>query len=525
MLGEERGAPVGAAGWMARRAWDVLDMQRAARRGGIRSLLRWLSSRVRGDVLLINPLGAIMASAQRPRAAPEQDLAVRTVREATARGLTAVTVDQDGLTCVMVSLGGTSDIQAPLLAAVVPCPATPQLSRLLADAAAVLSLSWQVEYLRGRQHQVQTADARVREAVLHLLMNGHAATARQIAGALLPALPDMARIYVIEVKPAARDRIVDEVAEAAKDAWIVPCPVYADHMIVLAPADSRERSDGIPAWAVAPFAAGSCTIGASGAVALGDTASGYAQAFHALAVARHGTQRYAVFAASADLAHVIGPDALPWARRFLMPLHAHQASRPQDPDSGELLATAVSWLTFASCATAHLKIHRNTLAARLALIQRLLRLDLDRLADQAALALAVRVVETGITPRAEPDAAPAHLDELLALPQVADWARRQFHPLRGHKDPGTIVDTLTTWLCLDTHIAATATALSLSPSAVRKRLIRGETLLERSLLRPPSAVHDLWLAQRSLELTRNPALEPRGTGVDEFCDGPIVKKQ
>ncbi|MEV0416116.1 hypothetical protein AB0I68_36520 [Streptomyces sp. NPDC050448] len=35
---------------------------------------------------------------------------------------------------------------------------------------------------------------------------------------------------------------------------------------------------------------------------------------------------------------------------------------------------------------------------------------------------------------------------------------------------------------------------------MRKRLARVEALLEHSLLRPPSAVHDLRLAQRALAL-------------------------
>ncbi|KDN87957.1 hypothetical protein [Kitasatospora cheerisanensis] len=40
--------------------------------------------------------------------------------------------------------------------------------------------------------------------------------------------------------------------------------------------------------------------------------------------------------------------------------------------------------------------------------------------------------------------------------------------------------------------------MGLSPAAVRKRLARIETLLDRALLRPPTAVHELWLAHRAL---------------------------
>ncbi|MDF3293033.1 hypothetical protein [Streptomyces silvisoli] len=52
-----------------------------------------------------------------------------------------------------------------------------------------------------------------------------------------------------------------------------------------------------------------CLAGASEAVPLCDTATGYAQAFHALAVARNGPGRYAEFAQRPDLVLAIGPAA------------------------------------------------------------------------------------------------------------------------------------------------------------------------------------------------------------------------
>jgi hypothetical protein len=72
--------------------------------------------------------------------------------------------------------------------------------------------------------------------------------------------------------------------------------------------------------------------------------------------------------------------------------------------------------------------------------------------------------------------------------------------------PPCIVQTLTTWLRLDARIGPTAAVLSISASAVRKRLTRSEALLECSLLRSPSAVHDQWLAQRALELAEKSAV-------------------
>ncbi|WP_391858373.1 helix-turn-helix domain-containing protein [Streptomyces silvisoli] len=70
---------------------------------------------------------------------------------------------------------------------------------------------------------------------------------------------------------------------------------------------------------------------------------------------------------------------------------------------------------------------------------------------------------------------------------------------------------MTTWLGEDGRLASTATALSLSATATRKRLTRIETLLERFLLRSPNARHDLWLAQRALTLADGGAPPPTGS--------------
>ena len=62
-----------------------------------------------------------------------------------------------------------------------------------------------------------------------------------------------------------------------------------------------------------------------------------------------------------------------------------------------------------------------------------------------------------------------------------------------------IKETRTTWLRHDARIGATSTVLTVSVSAVRKRLTHSEALLEHSLLRSPSAIHDQRLALRALD--------------------------
>ncbi|GHE14993.1 helix-turn-helix domain-containing protein [Streptomyces alanosinicus] len=496
-----------AAAARVRRAEDVLDMQRFARRGGIPLLLSMLGARAGADVLLVDSTGAMAFPSKRPLGDAERDIARRAVRELTARGLKSVTIDHDGLTCIALPLDGPRGVPMPVLAAVFSQPAPPEVPLLLADATSALSLSWMTEHTRQQQRRLQLADARIREAVLHLLMNGQAAAARQIAGALRPTLPETVQVYVVEGPPGVRSQVADELSQAAERAWVVPCPVYANHTIVLAPAGPEAPPGRAPKWTRSASRRADCCIGVSDEVPLCDTATGYAQAFHALAVARRRTERQSSFTSDPDLALTIGPEAALWARSFLAPVHTHRARRPQDPDGAELLATIASWLSFSSRATAHLKIHRNTLSARLTCVQGLLHLDLDRLADQATLALALRAIAAGRSAPARHSATRVpSLDELLQLPHVTTWAQHQFRCLRAPGIPACIPDTLTTWLRLDARIAPTAAALSLSTSAVRKRLARSESLLQRSLLRPPSAVHDLWLAQRSLDLTaRKPA--------------------
>ncbi|MEU8972041.1 helix-turn-helix domain-containing protein [Streptomyces monashensis] len=495
-------------------------MQRTARRGGTGPLLRWLTARTGAAVLLVNRSGVATSPLRSPLGGAEHDLVQHGVREITARGLKSVAIDEEDLSCFVLPLDGLPGVHAPLLAAVLRRPTPPGLGLLLADAASCLSLCWQLEHTQRQQRSLRLADARTREAVLHLLMNGQVTAARQVAEALRPALPDMVRLYLVEGPYAIRGTVAELLVGVVDDAWIVPCPVYADHLAVLVPADPQARP-GVPAEPAWPRSVtDTCWIGASDPVPLRNTATGYAQAFHALAAARQRAERHASFAADPDLALTIGPPAAAWAAVFLAPLRTHSARRPQDPDSGELLATAASWLNFSSHATAHLKIHRNTLTARLGHVQRLLGLDLTRLCDQAALALALRSTAAGILPGPEPyttdtrGTAPS-LDELLALPDVVAWAQGRLRPLQMPGVPACIEQTLTTWLEQDARIGPTAAALSLSTSAVRKRLARSEALLRRSLLRPPSAVHDLWLAQRALALA-----ERLGAGRTGGAGGP-----
>ncbi|MBK3530530.1 helix-turn-helix domain-containing protein [Streptomyces sp. MBT67] len=490
-------------------------MHRLARTGGTAGLLRWLAGRAEGWAGLVGPDGTVLHAAARTAGAMVPDVAGLVAEGASAlaeRGVQAYAVDTGAYTALIFPLSvfppGVGDDTGPVLAVVTPRPVATGLATLLADVVLPLSLCLQAETLERKRRRVDLAESRGREAVLHLLMTGQLSIAQQVAGALRPRLPDPVRVCVVECSGGGRD----EVARVCVDAdggrsWIVRCPVYARHLILVMPAEAKGPEPGaVPTDETVAARVGDCVVGVSEPVPLADTATGYRQAFHALAVARELPARHARFGVSPDPALVVGPAGRRWADEVLNPLLTHVPRRPQDPGSQELLATAASWLAFSSHATGHLKVHRNTLAARLRLIGELLGLDLHRLADQAALDLALRVRSTpapACTPEPAQSGSPASgtskaaggLDAILVRPAVRDWADRQLAPVLGAEE------TLRTWVRCEGRLGPAAAELGISVPGVRKRLTRLETVLQRSLLRPPSARYDLWLALRSRDLT------------------------
>ncbi|MFH9666150.1 PucR family transcriptional regulator [Streptomyces globisporus] len=489
-------------------------MHRLTRTGGTAELLRWLAGRAEGWAGLVGPDGTVLHAAARTAGAMVPDVAGLVAEGASAlteRGVQAYSVDTGAYTALLFPVGGSSpgvgDLGAPVLAVVTPRPVAAGLATLLADVVLPLSLCLQAETLERKRRRVDLAESRGREAVLHLLMTGQLSIAQQVAGALRPRLPDPVRVCVVECSGGGRDEVARVCADAdGGRSWIVRCPVYARHLILVMPAEAETPEPGaVPPDETVAARVGDCVVGVSEPVPLADTATGYRQAFHALAAARELPTRHARFGVSPDSALVVGPAGHRWADELLNPLLTHVPRRAQDPGSQELLATAASWLAFSSHATEHLKVHRNTLAARLRLIGELLGLDLHRLADQAALDLALRVRSTP-APACTPE--PAHsgssasgtseaaggLDAILVRPAVRDWADQQLAPVLGAEE------TLRTWVRCEGRIGPAAAELGISVPGARKRLTRLETVLQRSLLRPPSARYDLWLALRSRDL-------------------------
>jgi hypothetical protein len=465
--GTTAGSPRTAA---ADRAGNLVALTRlSAGTGAVEEILGWLAGRTGGTVALLGSDGSVVAGAPgRPLPRPAALAAAATeVARMRRRGTSSAVLGRE--------------------------PDTVDLLRLGTETGTFLLVSGSEDRRQAERtsRRVTSAMAHGREAVLHLLMAGSLAAARRIAATLGPRLPDRSRVYVVECPAGRRHHVADRIERfAGRRAWIVPCPVHPHHLIALVPPGRGAALDRVIAETV-PEA----RVGASDELPLSDTAIGYEQAFHALAVARGVPGRYARFDRHTDLTPLVDGVGHAWAARFLAPCLSHTPARRADPGAEELLATLYSWLTFDNGANRHLKIHRNTLSARLHLLDGLLGVDLARVSDQSAAWLALRLHSA---PRATPTApdATVTLDRLLATPAAKVWARSRLRPLE-HAGPPAGIETLRAWLRTDTRLPATATALGISAPAVRKRLARIEQALGRSLLHAPSAKHELWLAMRA----------------------------
>ncbi|MEU8822439.1 helix-turn-helix domain-containing protein [Streptomyces sp. NPDC048636] len=510
----------------ADRADDVLVLTRlSAKRGAVRAILEWLTRRTGGPAVLVGADGAVLAA---PGGTPDPGSSPSAVRAATAavelhrRGAPSAVLGGDGacpvhLVALVAPGSGTGTeaargaVAGPVYLAVVR-PDDPRCGVLLADAARTLALCWRLEEAERGRRRVESAELHSREAVLHLLMVGSVPAAQRIAGALRPVLPAVTQVYVIECPSDRRREIAVRIDRTARGrAWIVPCPVRPNHLIALVPAEESagqrpdpdpgpdpgsDRLDRLIARDVPE-----CRVGVSADVALRDTPVGYEQAFHALAVARDAPERCASFGGHTDVTVLAGPEGRTWAGELLGPCLRYAPTRRADPGPRELLDTLGSWLSFGGAATRHLKIHRNTLAARVRHLDELLGLDIGRcLAGQSAAWLALRLHTApwtaGAVNAATADRA-ATLDALLATPAAEIWARAQLRPLEQARVTAG-PETVRAWLRADARLPAAAATLGISLPGARKRLAKAEDALGRSLLRAPSAKYELWLAMRAL---------------------------
>ncbi|MET8831617.1 helix-turn-helix domain-containing protein [Streptomyces sp. NPDC004610] len=496
----------------SRRAADILTMHRLARRvDGLQALVRWLAGRTGCWVGLVDPAGGIRAASSLEHGSDVLPLVTGGLRVMREQGLhTFVVGESPSRSGALLAIDLPGDQSGPVSCGLVlvVVGSDPLGTAAPGDAGPLLGICYRAQETERTRRRVEIADARGRETVLHLLMSGNLTTAHQIASVLAPSLHDPARFHVVECGVDRRAETIRVCAELTGGrAWIVRCPVHSDHVLMIAPAPAPSvPADARPLEAALAAGIEGCVVGTGDALALRDMATGYEQAFHALAVARGRPERWARFDATLGLPVVVGRQGRAWADHLLTPLTGHVPTRGTGLDGRALAETVRSWLAFSSAATRHIKIHRNTLASRLRHVEALLGLDLDLVADQAKLDLALRitalpqVTDHRPTDTARPAlTAPAgdDFDALLHLPAVQEWALTQLRPI--HEDTPALETTLRTWLRNGTRLSATAQALGVSVTGTRKRLMRLEQVLHRSLLRVPNARHDLWLAIEILD--------------------------
>lgn len=477
-------------------------LREAARTDGLTRLLRWVAHHVGGYAILLDAEGRTVRTSSRvPGDVLEQADAV--ISRVAAGAVRSAAADIGPWQVRALDLGEGTPRGVFVTAGARPLSTGDATT--LAEAAHLIRLRWSADEAVHHRRRLALAEARNREAILHLLMVGDVSGARRSAAAIGPALPDVTRVYVVECPADARDEAARRCVRAADGrAFMVRCPVYSRHIIVLAQAaDAGQEGDSPPSApirsvddALREFAASTpgVYVGAGHAVGLDDMPNGHAQAFHALAVARNNSQRYAAFTAKSSLSELLGDRGRKWARRTLKPLLDYVPDRRQDPGAHELIVTLGSWLDLDAGATAHLKIHRNTLAARLRKIEGLIGHRLDDVRARGRIYLALRLLDHPL--RGQPGAGVEEevtLESLLDTPEVRRWAASLLAPLL-RPEHAMLQATVRVWLDNNARTEPASSALGISVAGVRRRLARVEQLLERSLLNGPSARYDLWLA-------------------------------
>lgn len=460
---------------------------------GLTRLLGWLEQRLACRAILVDRDNARTPGSREP-ALPAQARA-ELVRVAQGR-CDSVAVHTPTQAVRLVSMGQS----APILVLVSRDLASGD-GELVSDAARLLALRWRVDHAAELERKIRQTENLIKESTLHLAMTGHTEQARRVLSAIGSPLHEHVRIYLVEGSFKEREELASRCELTMKGrACVIRCPVHRRHLIILAPTVNWVNDDGAddPVASLLRSVHSRVTIGTGSPVSVSALDFGYAEAFHALTLAREAPDRYVRLSRGDDLSTRTPPAALDWSRRVLSPLFQYVPDRSQDPNGAELLVTLRSWLDFRGGAHRQLMIHRNTLKARLDRIAALLGRDLEKIDNQAELHLALRLARKARSASGG-EKQTADLAELLADESIVRWSTDFLRPLLSSPQAEIFCQTVRTWLAENGQIERTAAALGLSAPAVRKRLMRIEKLLGRSLLGAPSARFDLVLALRAWE--------------------------
>ncbi|ONK14039.1 Sugar diacid utilization regulator [Streptomyces sp. MP131-18] len=492
--------------WQAGRQDALLrELRRyvAGEAADVRQLLNWLHRQIGAHLALVADTGAVEATSD--GFPPGLIAGIRAPLGRVSDGRLAALATRAGPKQVHLEALGPH-APRPVLVAVGDTPLSRDAAALASHTGSVIALVRRAREADRTAHSYQQKARQLRFAVFTALMAGDPALARRMTTGAVPQVLDarQVRIYLLHCAPGDRDRLAQTYQDPAGyhgAGLMVPCPVHPAHLIcTIAEDDGTAAADERGAVLRQlvrdqPHYA----LGISGPHPLGATAAAYAEAGHALAVARNLPGRVADYRGRLPLARLLPrPEATAWAAAFVHPL----AFAPKLTSDIVRLAVSVSRSGVARL----LGISRNTVGTHIHRAETLLGLDLADVHARAALDLALTVNGPGPVPAAGGAGAVSApgLDELLNAPPVVAWAADLLRPL-GDRRGSDLLATLRAWIAAGTDARATGRALGISRNTVRARLRAAEALLNRDLLTLASGVHDV---VHALRITAGPA--PRG---------------
>ncbi|MFI1532842.1 helix-turn-helix domain-containing protein [Streptomyces anandii] len=497
VAGAQRSGSGGAA-W----AEELLDQLRPAGRD-VRKVVAWLAESVGGTACLLDGDGALLAG--EPVALDE-----KLVADVLAGRLASAALQDRERHLRLVRVGAPPPSAAGVLAVARPTPFDRHGAELISRTAAVLELLLRAHETASAGRRLERATAALRLAVLQLLMVEDTVSARRVAAGLWPGFldADTARVYVMEGRRDERDRLAADCLDATGGrALVVLCPADDEHVIVVAPgrggASGGDGGQGAGDALRALVAARPGTyLGGSARHGLARTATGYAQAVSALAVARFSPHGAAMYAERTRPERLMDPEALQaWSARLLRPLDAlpHHTR-------AELLATTRLGLEFTAVAAARiLGVSRNTVRARMERAGELLGTDLTRLPVRAAVHLALNT-QASLDPVPEGSAGDGvvRFADLLAGTAVRAWARELLGRLTA--DGRDLRGTLRAWIAAGGNAERAAHLLGMHAQTVREHVRGAEPVLERRLLATGSDQYEVVLAHLAAGDLEPPAL-------------------
>ncbi|MFE0677437.1 helix-turn-helix domain-containing protein [Streptomyces sp. NPDC058867] len=487
-------------------AWER-ELLELLRPGGqsVRQVVSWLADAVDGTACLHDGTGTVLAGTALDKG-PFEHL----VGDIVAGRIASAAWEGQGRHLRLAR------VAAPVAVLTVsrPEPFDRRASDIVARTVQILELLLRAQESTVAGDRLERATSDLRLAILQLLMVEDTVSARRVAAGLWPGLldTDTASVYVVESRPEERDGLAEECRDVTREqALVVRCPAMDEHVIVVTP---REAVAGALRSLVGPRPR--VYLGGSARQSLAHTATAYAQAVSALAVAHFRSDRAAVYAERTHPERLIDPAALHrWTAGLLRPL-----DRLPHHVRAELLATTRLGLEFTAVSAAKvLGVSRNTVRARMERVEGLLGADFSDLAARAVVHLALNAQESperSERPPAGRSGQAGEPGELLGGPALRSWARDLLARLDA--DGRDLRRTLRTWIAAGGNAERAAQSLGVHAQTVRDHVRAAEPVLERQLLAGGGDLYEVVLAHLAAGVLDPPAL--RGTERGE-PDSPV----